>query len=160
MGRRPGEFCHQGRTLRLLQKGSVTFRQLTGTPVMNTNNITDGRVTRAPASGAVEVGLIPSRVKPITLKLVFTASLLQRSALKGQCGEQAGKFTSCDVGKGTLRDYRMFGATDRWQATSKRAHQSVSRRFLVIRVGRVVRSVVFTTAMIAKVDGSTPTQAS
>ena len=31
---------------------------------------------RASASGAVDSGLIPSRVKPMTLKLVFTASLL------------------------------------------------------------------------------------
>ena len=30
----------------------------------------------ASASGAVDLGLIPSRVKPMTLKLVFTASLL------------------------------------------------------------------------------------
>ena len=36
----------------------------------------DGRVVRASASGAVDLGLIPSRVKPMTLKLVFTASLL------------------------------------------------------------------------------------
>ena len=28
------------------------------------------------ASGAVDSGLIPSRVKPMTLRLVFTASLL------------------------------------------------------------------------------------
>ena len=31
---------------------------------------------RASASGAVDLGLIPSRVKPMTLKSVFTASLL------------------------------------------------------------------------------------
>ena len=36
----------------------------------------DGRVVRASASGAVDSGLIPSRVKPMTLKLVFTATLL------------------------------------------------------------------------------------
>ena len=36
----------------------------------------DGREVRASASGAVNLGLIPSRVKPMTLKLVFTASLL------------------------------------------------------------------------------------
>ena len=36
----------------------------------------DGRVVRASASGAVDSGLIPSRVKPMTIKLVFTASLL------------------------------------------------------------------------------------
>ena len=37
---------------------------------------TDGRVVRVSASAAVDLGLIPSRVKPITLKLVFTAPLL------------------------------------------------------------------------------------
>ena len=36
----------------------------------------DGRVVRASASGAVNLSLIPSRVKPMTLNLVFTASLL------------------------------------------------------------------------------------
>ena len=36
----------------------------------------DGRVVRASASIAVNLGFIPSRVKPITLKSVFTASLL------------------------------------------------------------------------------------
>ena len=41
-----------------------------------TKNSSDGRVVRASASGAVDSGLIPSRVKPMTLKLVFTASLL------------------------------------------------------------------------------------
>ena len=35
-----------------------------------------GRVVRASASGTVDSGFIPSRVIPITLKLVFTASLL------------------------------------------------------------------------------------
>ena len=54
----------------------------------------DGRVVRASASGAIDLGLISSRVKPMTLKLVFTAAfLLEAQHLKGQCGEQAGKFT-------------------------------------------------------------------
>ena len=39
-------------------------------------NYSDGRVIRASASGAVDLGLIPSWVKPMTFKLVFTASLL------------------------------------------------------------------------------------
>ena len=34
------------------------------------------RVVRASASEAVDLGRIPSRVKPLTSKLVFTASLL------------------------------------------------------------------------------------
>ena len=38
--------------------------------------ISDDRVVRASSSKAVDLGLIPSRVKPMTLKLVFTASLL------------------------------------------------------------------------------------
>ena len=38
-------------------------------------NSSDGRVVRASASGTVDSGFIPSRVKPMTLKLVFTASL-------------------------------------------------------------------------------------
>ena len=42
---------------------------------------------RASASGAVDSRLIPSRVKPMTLKLVFTASLLdgqQRDSVKNK----------------------------------------------------------------------------
>ena len=39
-------------------------------------NRSDGRVVRASASGAVDSSLISSQVKPMTLKLVFTASLL------------------------------------------------------------------------------------
>ena len=31
---------------------------------------------RASASGNVDAGLVPSQVKPMTLKLIFTASLL------------------------------------------------------------------------------------
>ena len=36
----------------------------------------DGQLVRASASEAVDLGLIPSAVQPITLKLVFTAFLL------------------------------------------------------------------------------------
>ena len=45
-------------------------------------NSSDGRVVRAFASGAIHSGLIPIRVNPMTLKLVFTASLLDFS-IKG-----------------------------------------------------------------------------
>ena len=41
-------------------------------------SISDGRMVKASISGAVDVGLIPSRVKPMILKLVFTASLCRR----------------------------------------------------------------------------------
>ena len=40
------------------------------------NNISDDLVDRASASGDVSSGLIPSQLIPMTLKLVFTASLL------------------------------------------------------------------------------------
>ena len=36
----------------------------------------DGQMVRVSAFGAVDAGLIPSWVKPMTIKLVFTASLL------------------------------------------------------------------------------------
>ena len=41
------------------------------------DNSSDGRVVRASAWGAVDLGLIPSRVKPMTLQLVFIASELE-----------------------------------------------------------------------------------
>ena len=36
---------------------------------------TDGRVVRASTLGAADLGLIWSRIKPMTLKWIFTASL-------------------------------------------------------------------------------------
>ena len=63
-------------------------------------NSSDGRVVKVSASGAVDSGLISSRAKPMTSKLVCTASLLDAQHLKGQCREQAGKLTYCVVGKG------------------------------------------------------------
>ena len=35
-------------------------------------------MVRTSVFGAVDFGVIPSQVKPVTLKLVFTASLLKR----------------------------------------------------------------------------------
>ena len=79
-------------------------------------------MVRASASEAVDLNLIPSRVKPMTLKLVFTASLLDVQALKGQCEEQAGKFTCCAAPSGkVLSGIPTFGVVDRWPATPKRA---------------------------------------
>ena len=51
-------------------------------------NSSDGRVIRASALGAVDSGLIPSWVKPMTSKLVFTASVLdaqhERNSVKNK----------------------------------------------------------------------------
>ena len=57
----------------------------------NTLNSSNGRVYRASVSGAVDAGLIPSQVQAMIANLAFRA---WRSALRGPCGEQVGKFTS------------------------------------------------------------------
>ena len=57
-----------------------------------------GRVDRASATETVDSGSIPGRVKPRTVKFVFTASLLDVQQLKGQCeastayGRQVGRW--------------------------------------------------------------------
>ena len=50
------------------------------------------------ASETVDSGSIPSRVKPITLKLVFAASLLDNQHKMDSV--ENGKFTCCVVGEG------------------------------------------------------------
>ena len=45
-------------------------------------NSSDGGVEGAPNSAGVDSSLIPSRVKPMILKLVFTASLLDAQHYK------------------------------------------------------------------------------
>ena len=62
-------------------------------------------MVRLSASEAADSGLIPNRVQQMTLKLIFTASLLDaRHYRESLCGEQAEKFTCSAVGKGTYRD--------------------------------------------------------
>ena len=51
---------------------------------MAKSNSSDGRVVRASASGAVHSGLTPSRVKPMTLKLIFAAFLLDDQDKRGR----------------------------------------------------------------------------
>ena len=54
----------------------------------------------ASASGSVDLGSIShSAFKPMTLKLVFTASLLNVQHLRDSV-EKAGKFTCCAVANG------------------------------------------------------------
>ena len=54
-------------------KFGFKLRPADATPFFSSD---DGRVARASTSAAVDLGLVTSRVKPMTLKLVFTASLL------------------------------------------------------------------------------------
>ena len=59
-------------TAKAIAKGNAVSINIS----MRIQNNSDGRVIRASASGAVNLGLIPSPVKSMTIKLVFTASLL------------------------------------------------------------------------------------
>ena len=62
----------------------------------------DGVVVRASASQSVDLGFIPlveSYQK--TLKNVIHSFPAWRSAFRGGCGEQAGKFACCVLGQGT-----------------------------------------------------------
>ena len=61
-------------------------------------------MVRASASEAVDLGLIPSRVKTNDFKIGIHSFPAGRSALKEQCGEQAGKFSCGAVRKGSWRD--------------------------------------------------------
>ena len=65
----------------------------------------DGVVVRASASQSVDLGFIPiveSYQK--TLKNGIHSFPAWRSAFRGGCGEQAGKFACCVLGQGTSRD--------------------------------------------------------
>ena len=89
----------------------------------------DGLVVRATASGAANLGLIPSGVKPITLKLVFTASLLDAQHQRNSVKNKSAGLRVVPLGK-TLRGIFRLGVVDRWLATFKRtriALRSLSR---------------------------------
>ena len=89
------------------------------------NNSSDGRVVRASACGAVESGLIPSRVKPITLKSVFTASLLDvQFSIEGAVRRTSRQFILVVPLGRTLARFPHLGVADRWLATPKRAWYS------------------------------------
>ena len=62
-------------------------------------NSSDSRVVRASDSGAVNLGLIPSRVKPMTLKLLFTASLLDAQHLRDSVKNKPASFLVVPLGK-------------------------------------------------------------
>ena len=56
---------------------------------------------RASVSWAVNSGFDSESGQTNNFKIGIHSFPAWRSALKGQCGEQAGKFTCCAVGKGT-----------------------------------------------------------
>ena len=78
---------------------------------------------RASASVAGDSGLIPSRVKPMTLNLLFTASLLdvQQQGAERRTSRQV--YSLC-CWKRHLAGFPHLGVVDRWPATPKRARCS------------------------------------
>ena len=65
--------------------------------------------------GSCRLGLIPSGVKPMTLKLVFTASQLDAQHLRDSVKNKPASLFVVPYGKA-------LGVVDRWLATLKRAH--------------------------------------
>ena len=73
------------------------------------NNQRDSVVVRRSGSQSVDLGFIPlveSFQK--TLKNGIHSFSAWRSAFRGGCGEQAGKFACCVLGQGTYRDAPAF----------------------------------------------------
>ena len=87
-------------------------------------NSSDGRVVRAFAFGAVKSGLIPSRVKPMTIKLQFKASLLDAQHQRNNVGNKPASLFVVPLGKARKR-FPHLGVVDRWPPASKRARCSV-----------------------------------
>ena len=58
-------------------------------------------MVRVSASEAVDLGLIPSRVEPITLKSLFTASLLEAQHKKDSVENKPANSLDLFLGKGT-----------------------------------------------------------
>ena len=75
---------------------------------------------RASASGVVDSDLIPSRVKPMTLNLVFTASLLDAQHYRDSVENKPASLLVVPLGK-ALSGIFYLGVEDRWPATPKRA---------------------------------------
>ena len=63
------------------------------------SNSSDGRVVRVSTLGAVDLGLISSRVKPMTSKLVFTASLFDTQHCRDNVESQPASLLVVPLGK-------------------------------------------------------------
>ena len=92
------------------------------------SNSSNSRVVRASSFEAEGSSLIPSLVKPMTLTLVFTASLLDAqlcrtvfgTSRQEQRGEQAGKFSW----ERRLAGFPHLGVINRYPVTPKPARYS------------------------------------
>ena len=73
----------------------------------------DGRVMRASASGAADSGLIPTRVKAMTSKLVFTDLLLDAQHLRDCVENKPISLLVVPLGS-HLAVFSRVGVADRW----------------------------------------------
>ena len=80
-------------------------------------------MVRAFAFVAVKLGLIPNRVKPIALKLLFTAFLLEAQHQRDNVGNKPASLLVVPLGK-TRKGFPDFGVANRWPPTPKRARCS------------------------------------
>ena len=74
-------------------------------------------MVRAFAFGAVKLGLIPSRVKSIALKLVFTASVLGAQHQRDNVGNKPASLLVVPLGK-ARKGFPHLGVEDRWPTYS------------------------------------------
>ena len=84
---------------------------------------------RASTSASVDLGSIPSRVKPMTKKLVFTACQLDVQHLR-ESRQSLLVYLLCRWKK-HLTEFPHLSVVDRWLATPKRAPTAL-RRFRMI----------------------------
>ena len=80
-------------------------------------------MVKASAYGAVDSGLIPSRVKPMTLKLVCTASLLDAQHEKESVRNKLASSLVVLLGK-AFSGFPDVGVVGRWPETPKRTRYS------------------------------------
>ena len=73
-------------------------------------------MVRASASGAVDFGLIPSQVKPMTVKLLFTASLLDAWHKRDNVENKPASLLVVPLGK-ALSGITPSYMIDRWLST-------------------------------------------
>ena len=77
-------------------------------------------MVRASASGALDLDLVPSRVKPMTLKLILTASLLDAQHQRDSVKNKPASSLVVPLRK-ALSGFPHLGGVYRWLATLKRA---------------------------------------
>ena len=86
-------------------------------------------MVRAFGSGALDAGLIPSRVKTKTLKLLFTAFLLDAQHYRDSVGNKPASLLVVPLGK-ALNVFPLLRVVPRRPATPKRARYSDLIAFL------------------------------